>query len=230
MAAALMMTACDNKQKNDGKSVESDVATAAPVDEDDSEELSDDPTGILSIRQAWTNNTISVEAGDAPGIEQLAFAFCQMYPQCETNKALMDYLASSDDFDRNMFNVDCQPRNGYIRCMMQVQTAPVTSACCWNRSNNHKLFAAYMESIHESGAWDEHLVVFYDYDPATDIMTPEPALTSMIEKRVKDADSYSVVLPEEGKDIIVYGYTVNEEEDSADSDEMKLKWNGMTFD
>ena len=239
LAANLMFSACDNNQKNNGKSVESAnpeyKVTATQSEESAAEEKtpdsSDDPTGIISIRKTWAGQTIKVDAGKSTvGIEQFAKAFCKTYPQCETNKAMLDYLNSPKDYKSDLFEIDSKPRNGYIRCMMEVQTAPLTDVCYWNRKNGHKLFAAYMESTHESMAWDEHQVVFYDYDPATNIMTPEPALTEMIEKRVKKFDSYSVALPDEGKDIEVNAYTFDEENDSAEGEELKLKWNGMTFD
>lgn len=228
LVAGLMMSACnnDNNQKNN--------TTPNENTEQKKEEVvntkTEDPSGIASIRKAWVNENIDVDPGDiTPGIEQFALAFCKAYPQYEINKVLMDYIVSPKDYNKDEYEIVNDPRNGYIHCMWEVQTTPVTDVCFWNRKNDHKLVAAYMEDTHESRAWAERLVVFYDYDPLTVIMTPEPALTEMIEQRMKKYDDYSVVLPQKGKDIEVIGYVFDEENDSADRVEFKLKWGGMTF-
>ena len=238
MAAGLMMSACGNNQKNSDNSAESDstkVATAAQATEDDEGVV----RGIATIRKEWAGKTIKVNAGEkAPGIEQFALSFCKAYPQCETNKALGTYLESPNEYkgkdnfmvDDMSYSVYSNPGNGYVRSMMLVETNRYTYACFWKRKNAHLLFAAFMEECWETPDWDECLVVFYDYDPTTGVMTPEPNLTSMIEKRMKGYNSYSVILPEKGKEITVSGYTINEEEDSATSDDLNLVWNGMSFD
>ena len=109
-----------------------------------------------------------------------------------------------------------------------VQYTNLTDVCYWNRKDGHQLVAAYMEDSGEGG-WFENLVVFYDYDYANDLMTPEPELTQMIEDRMKKFDAYSVQLPREGKDIEVAGYVIDEEQDNADGITLKLKWDGQTF-
>ena len=231
MMAAMLMVACGDKQKNNGKPVDSDKLrgkVTATTKTDAAPASSDDPFGIASIRKAWTGKTIEVDAGDVDrGIEQFAIAFCDAYPQCETNKAMLDYLMSGKKDE--LYDVISKPRNGYARCIMKVETIHVTEMCYWNRQNDHKLFAAFMSAASESGE-EDNLVVFYDYDPATDVLTPEPELTNMIERRVKGYDSFAVDLPDEGKDIIIHAYTVDKENDSAESDDTTLKWNGMTFE
>ena len=243
VAAGAMLLACNNNRKSDGKSVEkADTVNVDTVKADTA--TYNDPTGIVSIRKTWTSKTISVNAGKkTPDIKQLALAFCKTYPQCETNKAMMACLispnaalkesyeiASNGTKGNFSYHIDCKPRNGYIRCIATVETAPLTIACLWNRNNGHKLFAANMENTHENMAYDERLVVFYDYDSTTDVMTPDAALTDMIEKRVKGYDFYSVILPEQGKDIEVWAFTIDKDSDTSESKEMKLKWNGMNFD
>lgn len=243
-----MLLACNNNQKSDGKSVDKADTVKANIVKVDSVKVDtatyNDPTGIVSIRKTWTSKTISVNAGKkTPDIKQLALAFCKAYPQCETNKAMMHFLTSpnaaikesyeiaSNGANGNFtYHIDSNPRNGYIRCIAMVETAPLTIACLWNRNNGHKLFAASMENTHENMAYDERLVVFYDYDSTTDVMTPDAALTNMIEKRVKGYDFYSVILPEQGKDIEVWAFTTDKDSDTSESKEMKLKWNGMNFD
>ena len=231
IAAGLMLTACDNKQKNDGKAVEGDnTENVATDDQTEEEAVADVFEGIRSIAKEWTGKPIKVDAGKkAAGIEQFALAFCKEFPQCATNKELVDYLNAPDDYKNELYGIDCKPSKGFIRSMMLVETTHETDICYWNRKNGHKLVAAYMEAGHENGE-SENLPVFYDYDPETDIMTPEPALTDMIVKRMKSHDAYSIVLPQDGKDIVVYGFNIDEENDSAESEELLLKWNGTAFD
>lgn len=230
LAASLMMTACgngNNNQKNNTTPNENNEQKKEEVINTNTE----DSFGIASIRKAWTRENIDVDPGDiTPGIEQFALAFCKTYPQYDLNKVLMDYIISPNDYNKDEYEIVNDPRNGYIHCMWEVQTTPVTDVCYWNRNNDHKLIAAYMEDTHESGEWAERLVVFYDYDPLTVIMTPEPALTEKIEQRMNKYDDYSVILPQNGKDIVVVGYVFDEENDSADRVEFKLKWDGMTFE
>ena len=249
---AMIATACGNTAKNDGKSVENDsinAATAAVVE--DSDDVATSRRGIDDIRESWKDKPIKVDAGKSEyGIKQLTQAFCKTFPQCKTNEALNVYFTDQEatgedtynvevpweDSDDRMvtFAIDCQPRNGYLRCMAEVQTDRFTYACFWNRRNGHKLFVVFMEECWESASWNQCLAVFYDFDPATAILTPEPELTDMIEKRMKDYDFYSIVLPEKGADITVIAFTeIQDEEDEEETGgyaELKLKWNGMTFD
>ena len=221
-----MITACNNDQKSNTKPAENTNKEKEEV----VTPKNDDPSGIGTIRKVWKVNAIDVDPGDqTPGIEQFALAFCKEYPQFPLNRVMRDYLIKGT-YDKSQYEIVNDPNHGYIHCMWEVQTTPVTDVCFWNRSNGNKLVAAYMEDTHESGEWYERLVAFYDFDPATNMMTPEPALTEMIMNRVKKYDCYAVTLPRVGKDINVVGYIIDKEEDSADSKEMLLKWNGMTFD
>ena len=250
VAAGLTMSACGSKDKGDVKSAENE--TEESVESTDNVKTANattanaagDPTGIVAIRKVWKDKNIDVDAGDiTPGIKEYALAFCKEYPKCETNKALMDYLLSPAADTKDVYDIPADPKNGefnyhiessprkgHIRCIAEVQTAPLTDVCYWNRSNGHKLFAAYMECTHESDEYDERQVVFYDIDPATGIMTPDIALAEMFEERVKEYDAFSVVLPRDGKDIDVTGYIVDKENDSADTKDLLMKWNGLSFD
>ena len=227
IAASLMVMACNGKEKKEDDQTKGDTETV----ETTAQQETDDPSHIVEIRQTWAAEPIKVDAGDkAIGIEQLALAFCKKYPKCITNDALKKYFLSPEDFEIAIYDVDFRPKNGYVRCMMMVETTPLTSACYWNRTDGHKLFAAFMEQTDENMSYDEHLVVFYDYNPATSTMTPEPALTSMIEERMKKYDSFSVDLPAEGKDIVVHGYIIDKENDSAETEDITLKWDGNSFE
>ena len=220
LTAGLMMTACgNNNQSNNVKPV---VDEQKKVEEPQDEGL----TGIGGIKKVWAKKSFNMDPGDhTPNIVTYALAFCDTYRQFELNEVLRDYLISGT-YDSDQYEIIIDKKNGYIHCMWMVQYTNLTDVCYWNRKDGHQLIAVYMEDSGEGG-FHENLVVFYDY--ANDLVTPEPELTQMIEDRMKKYDAYSVVLPREGKDIQVIGYIFDEENDSADSNELVLKWDGQTF-
>ncbi|MBQ7420497.1 MAG: hypothetical protein IJV17_07175 [Prevotella sp.] len=240
---ATALVACGNKQKNNGQSVDSvsaekAVTTVAEVDGEHNDEDADgdEPSGITFIRNIWADGIehgggrIQIGLRDIKDdINRFAVAFCRTYPSIETNKELRDYFIDPSLFKKDLYKVESSPRSGYVRCMMATEQFSQTEACYWNRKNGHKLVAIYMADNHEDETESEQLVVFFDYDPATDMMTAEPALTKMIEERVKDYSTYTVQLPKEGKDIEVIGHIIDVENDYADNKMMKLLWNGTTF-
>ena len=240
LGVGMLVSACGNNQRNDAEVTKSDSAKSETLVAQTEAEVDDYETperGIDAIRKEWVGKTLKVDAGKgALGIKDFALAFCKAFPQCGTNKALGEFFASpnanQNEFvleKEESYQIECNPRNGYIRNMAMTQTDRFTYACYWNRKNGHKLFAAFMEECWESVDWNQCLVVFYDYDPSTGNMKPEPALTKMIEERVKDYMCYYLRLPEEGKDIEVIGVESMEEEASAD-EMFTLIWNGQTFD
>ena len=86
-----------------------------------------------------------------------------------------------------------------------------------------------MENGSESGK-SENVFMFYDYDPKTNIMTPDMDVYKVVEKVAIDKafDEYLLDLPQKGKDIVVDLYTDNGE-DGSDVTEKTLKWTGDTF-
>lgn len=191
-----------------------------------------DTNSIPSIREAWTGKSIKVSRGEnAPGIKEFTRAFCITYPQFDPNTAVKNYLDNPKGSTHpDVVNLELDTKNGYINYMAcPTECCNYLSTCYWKRSNDHRLFAAFMQAEFENRQ-PHVLVVFYDYDPATDTMTPEPSITNMIEQRMAKYGSYAVQLPQEGKDITLIGYIIDEENDSATSEEQQLKWNGMNFE
>lgn len=232
---ALMLAACGGKTaKTESEDEKSETAAVQEettgMDEDDSDVL-DGYKQIDKIRQVWASQTIATEGKDV-NIGMLAKAFCKQYADYQPNKVLLRYLNGDKNYNEGMpfsYDVRDMASNGYLRCLALLQYDMLTDCCYWNRNNGHKLVAFWLSSTYESSTMDRHLAAFYDYDPSTGIMTPEPKLTQMIEKTASQYDAYSVQLPEEGKDIMIYDFTINEEEDSADSKNYALRWNGYDF-
>ena len=162
------------------------------------------------------------------GIEQFAQKFCYEYNNYQPNKELCDYFRDPTKYNNEDFDINCQSKKGYISCRGMFQCSFDTECCYWKRKNGHSLVAFWLYEGHESGA-EYQLLAFYDYDPATDIMTPEPALSKRLLDVVDKYDSYSVILPEEGTDIEIIGYTDNEEEDNCIATDYQAHWDGNDF-
>lgn len=101
--------------------------------------------------------------------------------------------------------------------------------CYWNRKNGHSLVGVFMVNGSENEK-SENVFMFYDYDPKTNIMTPDMDVYKVVEKVAIDKafDDYLLELPQKGKDIVVDLYTDNGE-DGSDVTEKTLKWTGDTF-
>ena len=119
--------------------------------------------------------------------------------------------------------------NGYIRTLLLTEVVRTTIMCYWKRKNGHSLVGVFMVNGYESGK-SENVFMFYDYDPKTNIMTPDLNVYKVVEKVALDKafDDYDLELPQKGKDIVVNFFTENGE-DGYDVTEKTLKWTGDTF-
>lgn len=238
MAAALslLMVSCGNKQteQTSDKAKKEKVKARkkkASKKEASEKEAQVSTSGIEDIERVWLSNDIDVDSGDITAdIETFACAFCDAYPEYEPNEALCNYLINPEEYDpeENGFFIDNQIKYGYISVRQETELDWLTTCCYWNRNDGHKLFAVWMAEEHEGDFKDAHLLLFYDYDPETDIMTPEPKLTRKVERAMEDFDSYDVKLPAKGKDIELIGYVYDH--DSAEKTYYMLHWNGYDFE
>ncbi|MCR4604043.1 MAG: hypothetical protein K5683_11015 [Prevotella sp.] len=245
-ALPFVLGACGDKKANQAKDADDKSEAVEERVDEESEQQGDeqgdaDESEIAAIRRSWASHTLGgVTAGKKAGIELFARAFCRQYPSYKPNEALTDYLDSAtrsgelqvdmedEDYGPIPFRVDNQQQKGYISCGALTQFDWLTDCCYWKRDNGHCLVAFWMSEGHESG-YEEQLLLFYDYDPDADSMIPEKALVKKVDKVVGDFDSYRAELPADGKDIILYGYITDEENDSAETTEFLLRWNGNDF-
>lgn len=252
-ALSLLLSACGEKQANtaqntDNKTdaaVEENVETLTEETEADEEELDEEELDdeddsprltigqIAKIRSKWASNPLTgIAVNGKVDIERFAYVFCKEYSNYEANKAIYDYLSNPAKYDNEkaVFNIESQKKNGYLICRGLFQVSWDTSCCYWKRKNGHSLVAFWMEQGHENNP--EHadeLLVFYDYDPATDTMTPDPSFGEKIINIMSKFDDFSVRLPNEGKDIQLIGHTINYELDNCDNTYFYYRWNGTDF-
>ena len=200
---------------------------AAQVTEDEDASATD--SEIANIKKFWQVKSFEVEPGDiTPGIQEFALAFCKQYPKFISNKTLSEYLISPKEYneEKTGYHIDDQTKNGYISSSSMAQYTTASRFCYWKRNDGHRLLAVWLEEEHENES-GQHLIAFYDYDVANDVMKPEPALTELVENAMSDFDDYAVVLPVEGKNIELNGYTYSD--DSAETTTYQMIWDGQTF-
>lgn len=187
---------------------------------------------ILEIREIWSDNPIQVE-NDFPNarIRNFAKAFASRYVQYRPNEAMMDYLKKPGDYSReekHYYSEDL-PRNGYIKCDMGGQFDYLTEMCYWRRPNGHQLVGVLMQIGYEGEKCDA-VILFYDFDPKTQVMSPDTTIHQTVMKIVNNhPGSLFFELPKEGKDINVTAVRWTMEDDFI-YDHFLLKWNGNSFD
>ena len=226
-ALSLMLTACGEKKTKDVLAAEDKTETANENQNEDENYTPESEVDVIS--SVWEMSPLAGVAKDGKvGIEQFAQKFCYEYNNYQPNKELCDYLRDPAKYNNEDFDINCQSKKGYISCRGMFQCSFDTECCYWKRKNGHSLVAFWLYEGHESGA-EYQLLAFYDYDPDTDTMTPEPALSKRLLDVVDKYDSYSVILPAEGTDIEIIGYTDNEEEDNCIATDYQAHWDGNDF-
>ena len=226
-ALSLMLIACGEKKAKDVLAAEDKTETANENQNEDENYTPESEVDVIS--SVWEMSPLAGVAKDGKvGIEQFAQKFCYEYNNYQPNKELCDYLRDPAKYNNEDFDINCQSKKGYISCRGMFQCSFDTECCYWKRKNGHSLVAFWLYEGHESGA-EYQLLAFYDYDPDTDTMTPEPALSKRLLDVVDKYDSYSVILPEEGTDIEIIGYTDNEEEDNCIATDYQAHWDGNDF-
>ncbi len=241
MAIVCMMFLTGCGKSNEGKSASGEskdnkeVVTESAEEQTESESADMDeelPEGIDSMTSGWAETPISVSPkGAKANIQDFAQAFCSQYDRFDPNEKILKYFAAPKSYDEydELYRVESDITNGYIRSFLLTEVGRLTQMCYWNRKNGHSLVGVFMENGSESGK-SENVFMFYDYDPKTNIMTPDMDVYKVVEKVALDKafDDYFLELPQEGKDIVVNLYSDNGE-DGYDVTEKTLKWTGDTF-
>ena len=215
-------------------------------------EWSINPGDINNIKKEWRSKVINVFTDEkSPEIHQYVRSFIAPYPYTPNdllNNYIIDYMnnnlltpesflkkgSSEGEYQTThptqaySYTIIDHPKSGYMSISADVQYDHHFDYCYWKRNNGHRLFAVYLNGEYENPSMNEQLLAFYDYDPSTKKMTPEPELTDMVEAKVKGFASWFVRLPDKGKDITVFVYQENDD-DSLHELEFDMEWNGYSF-
>ena len=174
----------------------------------------------------WQTRTIKVsDGGEKPDVVQLLRAFNKVWP-VYVNQGVINlskdpkFTYFKDEEYDNEIIVD--RKNGYVCDDAGGTDSGSMSACVWRRTNGHRLFAVVMSQPVDP---EIVLVCFYDYNPTTQIMTPEKNMLSEF-RPLKDHEKFHLyLLPRKGTDIEITEYTG----DCEDLFHHVFKWDGMNF-
>ena len=234
------LTGC-GKSAKEGENVSDEskdnkeVVTESAEAQDESESADTDEnveSGLYDVTSNWKQTPITVSPkGAKVNIQDFAQAFCSQYALFDPNEKILKYFADPKTYDKvaENYGVESDITNGYIRSLLLAEVIRETQMCYWNRKNGHSLVGVFMENGSENSG-SENVFMFYDYDPKTNIMTPDLNVFKVVEKVALDKafEDYELELPQKGKDIEVNLYTDNGE-DGYDVTEKTLKWTGDTF-
>ena len=158
--------------------------------------------GMIKIGLGWADKTIQVpNGGQAPGIVTLTKAFNSVWPTYVVKGILKS--ATNPNFTE-MKDDECgggtvvDRRNGYLSESAGACDGDNMEACVWKRDNGHRLFAIQVSSSCDP---DFSVICFYDYDPATQTLTPESSPVDTYQP--KEGRDYWFSLPRHGKDFII---------------------------
>ena len=231
-AFSLMLTACENKPANQEQKTENQTDTVAEETENPHPFTGEDVNRVGAIISVWEEVPVPVPALDGKAdIERFASSFCELYSQYEPNLVLYDYLNDEKAFKEDIeylgygYNVDNQKDKGYILCRAETQFSKDTDCYCWKRDNGHTLVAFWLEEAKENDD-DTSLLAFYDFDPATNTMTPEPALSNKVADAMAQYDGGFTARLQEQE---IIGHKINREEDNCENTRYLIRWNGNDF-
>ena len=238
IVCVVFLTGCGKSAKegenvpNESKDNKEAVTESAEAQDDSESADTDEMIGLYDVTSNWKQTTINVSPkGAKANIQDFAQALCSQYDSFEPNEKILKYIAAPKSYDEHeeLYRVESDITNGYIRSMLLTEVARETQMCYWNRKNGHSLVGVFMVNGSENEK-SENVFMFYDYDPKTNIMTPDLNVNKVVEKVALDKafDEYLLDLPQKGKDIVVDLYTDNGE-DRSDVTEKTLKWTGDTF-
>ena len=152
---------------------------------------------IAAIRDGWRGKTIETKnLGAQPNVMQLLRAFNEVWPSAGADSIIAeagDRLFVSNDVTEGGSGkvfVDCEDFN--VASYDHGDTGDQrTGARTYSRENGHTLFAMLLEQVNPE---EIEFCCFYDYDPATGLLTPE-------------AEPYADFKPQHEKSILTYWVT-----------------------
>ena len=176
------------------------------------------------VGRGWASRPIKVSnGGNTPNIVTLMKAFNEVWNvnvvEGVLNCAKDPNFTKAVDKEYDSTTI-VDRKNGYLCDDSGATDSDYMEACVWRRNNGHRLFAIRM-----GGPTDPEIevVCFYDYDPATETMTPEASPADTFKPT---HEYYSYNLPHKGKDFIITEYLLEEEDTSL---QHVYTWDGQNL-
>lgn len=173
---------------------------------------------VEEILERWPDVVIP-NAGDG-SLPAMLRAFDKTWPTKLTSDArsVIDKGLSEKVLDKETgYTVCYDAKNGYAEVYDDGADNGYMQTCYWRRSNGHRLFAITLGYPVDS---EQELMCFYDYDPQTRTMTPEPDILSGLPRKTADIKRH-YSLPQQGKDMYVNDFK------GLDARCLHFTWDGM---
>ena len=248
------LVACGEKkgESSQDKTAEVELAdstedtTIAKEDTEDALDINadDEPLSLSDLQKTLVRKTLQVPKSISdPKARDFAQVFCEKFEAFGANALLLKYLQNPKAFNpkatisvtlstENAKIVDDRP-NGFLKCekfaLFDNQDDESIEACRWMRKNGHSLVGVFMHSSNDAGA-NHHAYAFYDYDPATNLMTPDKDALGTLANIIEEygGDDIVIRLPQKGKDLEIESIELRDG-DVYNSAHFTLKWTGDKF-
>ena len=158
---------------------------------------------LEQIQKEWSSVPIKNVVNGSLGI--MLEAFDRTWPTYVVGDArsVMEQGLSEKMLDKETgYKVINDAQNGYVEVSDYGTDGMYMSACVWNRSNGHKLFAVCLGQPTDPCL---DFVCFYDYDQQTKMMTPVTDVYKGFARWTVDGQMMHK-LPRQGKDMVIYEY------------------------
>lgn len=173
---------------------------------------------LTEIYNQWKNVPIKNVVNGSLGI--MLERFDQTWPTLvvgDVREVMEQGLESKLLDEETDYRIINDAKNGYVGSSDAGTDSEYMSACVWNRSNGHRLLAVHLGKPTDP---EIDFVCFYDYNPQTKTLTPEPTILSDF-KRKSASSQISHKLPRQGKSVIIQEF----EPPFVYTNE--FKWDGM---
>ena len=171
--------------------------------------------------QSWGTHVLRVhpQPGKRPTIADFARAFTKQYPTPLNTAVLAKLDGKAPQLKNCKLEYLLDAPSGYLKYSFHENTCnhidyPTMEMCYWRTEAGHCLVA-----VNSNNYMGNLLLVFYDYNPTTGLMTPLPK--PPFKDLHDDVREFIVQLPRKGKDIHLEGWS-----DQSAPAPLTLRWNG----
>ncbi|MBR4366175.1 MAG: hypothetical protein IKP43_05275 [Bacteroidaceae bacterium] len=175
---------------------------------------------LTSLQSRWSSKNITNVSSGNIGV--MLDRFDQTWPTTSVGDArsvIKQGLAKKVLEEETAYTVIYDAKNGYVEAKDGGADRQTMSACVWRRNDGHSLFAIEISQPVDPAI---SVVCFYDYNPKTKTLTPEPNLLQGW-KPVENNGFLEYVLPRQGKELIINEWFFTTSEYYAHH----FKWNGV---